>query len=120
MEDPTFPGIWVRARPLGVFWMRDEEGPDAKIVCAPCPDRALDPVEDLDDLPRAVLDEVEQFFAGRSRARGPTPPATGTSPPPWRWSRRLAGGTSDSGRAGTSTGDPAVDLRPESATPVGS
>ena len=30
MEEPTFPGCRVRARPVGVFWMEDDAGPDAK------------------------------------------------------------------------------------------
>src|SRR5437667_103723 len=32
VSDPTFPGCHVRARPIGIFWMEDEKGPDAKVV----------------------------------------------------------------------------------------
>src|SRR5271166_3547821 len=32
LSDPTFPGCLVRVRVLGVFWMRDEAGPDAKLL----------------------------------------------------------------------------------------
>jgi inorganic pyrophosphatase len=32
IADPTFPGCHLTARPLGVFWMEDEKGPDAKII----------------------------------------------------------------------------------------
>jgi inorganic pyrophosphatase len=39
LEDPTFPGCWVRVRAIGVFWMEDEKGPDAKILCVPAHDR---------------------------------------------------------------------------------
>ncbi len=28
LDDPTFPGCWVAARPVGVFWMTDDAGPD--------------------------------------------------------------------------------------------
>ena len=38
LEDPTFPGCWVRVRAIGVFWMEDEKGPDAKIMCVPVHD----------------------------------------------------------------------------------
>ncbi len=62
VEDPTFPGIWVTGRPVGVFWMEDEHGPDAKIICMPEWDYLLPGVEDLDDLPRQVLNEIEHFF----------------------------------------------------------
>ena len=35
LDDPTFPGCWVASRPVGVFWMEDDKGPDAKIICVP-------------------------------------------------------------------------------------
>ena len=33
--EPTFPGCRIRARPVGVFHMTDEKGPDEKIICVP-------------------------------------------------------------------------------------
>ena len=62
LEDPTFPGCLVRARPLGVFWMEDEKGPDAKIICAPDRDPAWTAATDIDDLPEHLLDEIRHFF----------------------------------------------------------
>jgi len=62
VEDPTYPGIWVRGRPVGVFWMSDEHGPDAKIICMPEWDYMLPGVEELDDLPSHLLNEIEHFF----------------------------------------------------------
>jgi inorganic pyrophosphatase len=35
LDEPTFPGCLVRARPVAVFWMNDEKGPDAKILTVP-------------------------------------------------------------------------------------
>ena len=32
LAEPTVPGCHVLARPVGVFWMEDEKGPDAKII----------------------------------------------------------------------------------------
>ena len=32
LDEPTFPGCHVNGRPVGVFWMTDEAGPDAKIL----------------------------------------------------------------------------------------
>jgi inorganic pyrophosphatase len=61
--DPTFPGCLVRARPLAVFWMTDEKGPDAKIICAPDPDPDLDRAQDIDDLPQHMLNEIGHFFS---------------------------------------------------------
>jgi inorganic pyrophosphatase len=62
LEDPTFPGCLVTARPVGVFWMEDEKGPDAKIICVPEYGPAWTQVNDLDGLPRHLLDEIEHFF----------------------------------------------------------
>ena len=62
LDDPPFPGCWVTARPVGVFWMEDEKGPDAKIICVTPGDPRWDPVDDLDQLPRHLLDEIEHFF----------------------------------------------------------
>jgi inorganic pyrophosphatase len=63
VEDPTFPGCVVRARALGVFWMEDENGPDAKIVSVLQRDPKWDQATGLDDIPRSLLDEIEHFFA---------------------------------------------------------
>jgi inorganic pyrophosphatase len=62
LEDPTFPGCWVRVRAIGVFWMEDEKGPDAKILCVPADDPAYEHVHDLSQLRPPLLDEIEHFF----------------------------------------------------------
>ena len=62
MEEPTFPGCRVRARPVGVFWMDDDAGPDAKIICVPFGDPRWDHVQDIDQLPMFLTDEIEHFF----------------------------------------------------------
>ncbi len=49
-------------RPLGVFWMRDDAGPDAKVLCAPARDPRWDGIVDLDDLRPELLAEISQFF----------------------------------------------------------
>ncbi len=62
LDDPTFPGCWVTGRPLGVLWMRDEKGPDAKIICVPESDTRWQRVEALDQLPDELLREIKHFF----------------------------------------------------------
>lgn len=62
LEDPTFPGCWVTGRPVGVLWMRDEKGPDAKIVCVPEWDTRWQSVTALDQLPGELLREIKHFF----------------------------------------------------------
>jgi len=62
VDDPTYPGVYVTGRPVGVFWMSDEHGPDAKIICMPEWDYLIPGVEDLEQLPRYLLNEIEHFF----------------------------------------------------------
>src|SRR5919106_34639 len=62
LEDPTFPGCLVRARPVGVFWMTDEKGPDAKIICVPVDEPGSETMNDLNDLPAHLLNEIQHFF----------------------------------------------------------
>src|SRR5947209_13128773 len=38
LEEPTFPGCLVAARPIGLFRMTDEAGGDDKILCVPAND----------------------------------------------------------------------------------
>jgi inorganic pyrophosphatase len=62
LAEPTFPGCHVAARPVGVFWMQDEAGPDAKVIAVLDGDPDYEHVRALDDLPRHLLDEIQHFF----------------------------------------------------------
>ena len=65
LDEPTFPGCHIRVRPVGVFWMTDEAGPDAKILCVPGHDPRWADINDLDDLNTRrpmLLEEIEHFF----------------------------------------------------------
>ena len=59
--EPTFPGCRIRCRPLGVFWMWDEKGPDAKVLAVPVWERQREWME-LDHVPRQLLLEIQHFF----------------------------------------------------------
>ena len=61
--EPTFPGCRIRARPIGLFRMRDEKGSDEKILCVPLRDPMWSSVRDLADLHENLLNEIEHFFA---------------------------------------------------------
>ncbi len=63
LADPTFPGCVVRVRILGVFWMSDEAGPDAKLITVLEHDPNWDQVDDLDGVPEHLLNEIEHFFS---------------------------------------------------------
>lgn len=62
LDEPTFPGCVVDGRPVGVFWMSDERGPDAKIICVACGDPQWQSVRTLDELPPHLTDEISHFF----------------------------------------------------------
>ena len=63
LEDPTFPGCWITdARPVGVLWMEDEKGPDAKIICVLASDPRWSEYESLEELPPHIISEIEHFF----------------------------------------------------------
>jgi inorganic pyrophosphatase len=63
VADPTFPGCHLRVRVLGVFWMTDEAGPDAKLLTVLEHDPNWDQAMDLSDVPRHLLAEIEHFFS---------------------------------------------------------
>ena len=63
LEDPTFPGCLVRVRVLGLFWMRDEAGPDAKLITVLEHDPNWDMAVDLADVPDHLLNEIAHFFS---------------------------------------------------------
>jgi inorganic pyrophosphatase len=60
--EPTFPGCMIESRPVGLFRMRDEKGPDAKILCIPLGDPMWNYIKTLDDVPPHLLKEIEHFF----------------------------------------------------------
>jgi inorganic pyrophosphatase len=62
LDEPTFPGCHLMARPVGVFWMRDDAGPDAKVLAVPSNDPRFAAIRDLPDLPEHLLDEIRHFF----------------------------------------------------------
>ena len=63
VEEPTFPGCIVPARPIGTLLMTDEKGKDEKILAVPVGDPRFDEIAALDDLPKHWLREIEHFFS---------------------------------------------------------
>jgi len=61
--EPTFPGCVIRARPVALFEMSDEKGPDAKILAVPVRDPQWSSIESVDDVPPHLLREIKHFFA---------------------------------------------------------
>lgn len=61
--EPTFPGCLIEARPIGLFRMWDEKGPDEKILCVPLFDPLWNHIRELGEVPPHLLKEIEHFFA---------------------------------------------------------
>ncbi len=61
--EPTFPCCVIEARPVGLFKMWDEKGPDEKILCVPLFDPLWNHIENLKEVPPHLLKEIEHFFS---------------------------------------------------------
>jgi inorganic pyrophosphatase len=62
LGEPTFPGCLVRARVIAVFWVQDERGPDAKLLCVPATDPRHQHLQELEDVPIHQIAEIWHFF----------------------------------------------------------
>lgn len=61
-HEPTFPMCVMEVKPIGVFHMADEKGPDEKVVCVPVSDPIWNDKKDIFDLNPHRLKEIEHFF----------------------------------------------------------
>ncbi len=59
---PTFPGVVVDARPVGVLEMRDGGQPDEKILCVAIHDPRFNPRHTIADMNPHTLAELVHFF----------------------------------------------------------
>ncbi len=62
MDEPTFPGCVIAARPIGMMEMIDGGDRDEKILCVPDKDPRYNHVKSLKDIPQHRLDEIAEFF----------------------------------------------------------
>jgi inorganic pyrophosphatase len=62
IEEPTFPGCLLDAKPIGMLQMRDEKGPDNKILAVPMYDPLWSHVSDIHEIAPHILNEIENFF----------------------------------------------------------
>ena len=60
---PTFPGIVIPVKVIGVFRTRDEKGQDDKLLCVPRDDPNWNALEGLSDLPARLRTEIEHFWS---------------------------------------------------------
>lgn len=62
IEEPTFPGCLIEARPIGLLEMWDEKGRDNKVLAVPVRDPRWSAHHDIRELPPHLLTEIENFF----------------------------------------------------------
>lgn len=62
VEQPTFTGCLIRARPIGLFRMLDRNAPDDKILAVPVKEPRFRDYHDIRDIPQHFLSEVAHFF----------------------------------------------------------
>lgn len=62
MDQPTFPGCVIAARPIGMLEMVDGGDRDEKILCVPDKDPRYFNVKSLKDIQQHRLDEIAEFF----------------------------------------------------------
>lgn len=63
MDQPTFPGCIIEARPIGIMRMIDQGDSDDKLLAVPLEDPRFKDVEDISQLPEHYLKEIEHFFS---------------------------------------------------------
>ena len=62
MDEPTFPGCVIAARPIGMLEMIDGGDRDEKILCVPTEDPRYKEVKSLKDVAPHRLEEIAEFF----------------------------------------------------------
>jgi len=62
LDEPTFPGCLIECRAIGMFRMRDEHGPDNKILAVVATDPRMGHLNDIADVSEFELLEIQHFF----------------------------------------------------------
>ncbi len=70
VNEPTFAGCVIEARPVAIFHMIDRGDPDDKILAVPATDPIFDDYHDIDDVPKHFLSEIAHFFQTYKQLQG--------------------------------------------------
>ena len=62
VQEPTFPGVVIRCRTVGMFRMTDEAGGDDKVLCVPAGDPRMEHVRDIYHVSEFDRLEIQHFF----------------------------------------------------------
>lgn len=70
MDQPTFTGCLIKARPIGLMKMIDTGEKDFKILAVPCDDPRFNEIKDISDLPEHIPKEISHFFSVYKNLQG--------------------------------------------------
>jgi inorganic pyrophosphatase len=70
MDEPTFPGCVIEARPIAMLKLLDRGENDDKILAVPSTDPIYDDYHNLSDLPKHFPKAVEHFFITYKQLQG--------------------------------------------------
>ena len=62
VTNPTYPGILIEARPIGLLQMKDDGEPDDKIICVSTNDPRYLHTSDIFDIEDHYRSEIAHFF----------------------------------------------------------
>ena len=62
VDEPSFPGVLISVRPVGVLEMVDQQQPDQKILAVPVRNPRFDQILAIEDIFPHNLREIEHFF----------------------------------------------------------
>jgi len=71
---PLNPGILIAVRPVAVLDMIDDGESDMKVIAVPADDKRWDDVNDLEDVNKHTLKEIEHFFQTYKSLKGKPAP----------------------------------------------
>jgi inorganic pyrophosphatase len=77
MEEPTFAGCLIQARPIGILDMIDSGAHDGKLLCVPCADTAKKGLQSIHQIAPNQLEEVAEFFRTYKSLEGRVTTITG-------------------------------------------
>lgn len=60
---PTYPGVLIESRPIGVLRMIDGNREDDKILVVPVKDTRFSAISGINDIEDAILNEIAHFFS---------------------------------------------------------
>jgi len=70
MDEPTYPGCIIDARPIALLKMLDSGEADDKVLCVPLNDPKYAEYTDINDVQSHFLKEIAHFFEVYKRLEG--------------------------------------------------